>query len=71
MKTFILCLGAVLAGNAVLAQSVPVYRYGQCPTSTYASGNSCVPVNNSQVYWNGGGFCPQGWTSSKGYCYRR
>jgi len=68
MKAFIFCLGACLIGNAVLAQSTPVYRQGQCPTGTYTSGNSCVPVGNTQVYYNGGGPCPQGWVSSKNYC---
>lgn len=71
MKPFLFCLMATLVGNVVLAQSTPVYRQGQCPTGTYTSGNSCVPVGNTQVYYNGGSPCPAGWTSSKEYCVRR
>ena len=50
--------------------SVPVPNFGNCPTGTSTQGNSCVPDNNRQVYYNGGGSCPVGWTSSKGYCVR-
>ena len=63
----IVLLGLCAQANA---QGIPVYRQGQCPTGTYTSGNSCVPTGNQQVYYNGGGPCPQGWTSSKGYCVR-
>jgi len=68
MKTILIL--AMAFGSAALAQSTPVYRQGQCPTGTYTSGSSCVPVGGTQVYWNGGGSCPLGWTSSKGYCVR-
>ena len=70
MKAFIFCLGSVLVAQATLAQSVPVPRVGSCPTGTVTSGGSCVPAGGTQVYYNGGGPCPLGWTSSKGYCVR-
>ena len=71
MKTTIFALLSLCIGQVALAQSVPVFRQGQCPTGTVTSGNSCVPVNGTQVYYSGGGSCPLGWTSSKNYCYRR
>ena len=70
MKSFIHCLGTLLFAQSTFAQGIPVYRQGQCPTGTYTSGNSCVPTGNRQVYYNGGGSCPLGWTSSKNYCFR-
>ena len=74
MKTFILCLGAVLVGNAVLAQSVPVPKIGRsCPSGTYSSGGSCVPTANNQVYLNPSrSSCPQNWVRSGNgnYCVR-
>jgi hypothetical protein len=70
MKVFIFCLTAVCLGQVALAQSTPVFRQGQCPTGTVTSGNACVPVGNTQVYYSGGGPCPLGWTSSKNYCVR-
>ena len=70
MKTTIFALIALSIGQVALAQNLPVAKYGQCPTGTYSSGGSCVPQGGSQVYWNGGGPCPVGWTSSKGYCVR-
>ena len=71
MRAFFFCLGAVLTAQAVLAQSTPVPRVGQCPTGTTTSGNACLPVGGTQVFYNGGGPCPRGWVSSKAYCYRR
>jgi|LakMenEpi03Aug12_release.lakeMendotaPanAssembly.Ray.scaffolds.fasta_scaffold141476_3 hypothetical protein len=70
MKYVAFCSFALLLGQIALAQSVPVPRFGNCPTGTYSSNGSCVPTGNTQVYWNGGGPCPQGWVSSKGYCVR-
>ena len=70
MKAVIFCSISLLLGQLALAQSVPVLRQGQCPSGTYTSGNSCVPVGDTQVYYNGGGSCPLGWTSSKNYCVR-
>jgi hypothetical protein len=70
MKYVLFALFSFGVAQVALAQSIPVLRQGQCPTGTYASGNSCVPQGDTQVYWNGGGSCPLGWTSSKGYCVR-
>lgn len=70
MKTTIFTIFALCIGQVALAQSVPVLRQGQCPTGTYTSGSSCVPTGNTQVYYNGGGQCPLGWTRSKNYCVR-
>jgi hypothetical protein len=71
MKVTIFALVALAVGQVALAQSVPVVKVGRsCPTGTYSSGNSCVPSGDTQVYYNGGGSCPLGWTSSKGYCVR-
>jgi hypothetical protein len=70
MKTTLFALVALAIGQVALAQSLPVMKYGQCPTGTYASSGSCVPRGGAQVYWNGGSPCPPGWTSSKGYCVR-
>ena len=53
-----------------LAQGIPVMRSGQCPTGTSTSGDVCVPRGDTQVFYNGGGPCPQGWTRSKNYCVR-
>ncbi len=73
MKAFLFCLGSVIAAQATLAQSVPVPRVGgSCPTGTYSSSGSCVPTGSTQVYLNGGGGCPAGWTRSASYyCVRR
>lgn len=71
MKTIILCAATLLLGQAAMAQNTPVYRQGQCPTGTYTSGSSCVPVENTKVYYNGGAPCPLGWTSSQDYCIKR
>lgn len=71
MKPVLFCLASLLTAQASLAQSMPVPRYGQCPTGTSSQGQSCVPRGGTQVYWQGGGPCPLGWTSSKGYCVRR
>ena len=70
MKTTLFALIALAIGQVALAQSIPVIKYGQCPTGTYSSSGSCVPQGGTQVYWNGGRSCPVGWTSSKGYCVR-
>ena len=70
MKPFLFCLGSVLAAQVALAQGTPVQRFGQCPTGTYTSGDVCVPTGDNQVFYNGGGSCPLGWTSSKNYCVR-
>ena len=70
MKPFLFCLASVLASQVVLAQSLPVPKIGSCPTGTYTSNGSCGPQGGTQVYYNGGGSCPAGWTSSKGYCVR-
>lgn len=70
MKYVLFALLSLGVAQVTLAQSVPVEKQGQCPTGTYTSGNSCVPQGGTQVYYNGGGSCPLGWTSSKGYCVR-
>jgi hypothetical protein len=70
MKTVIFACFSLCIGQIALAQSVPVLRQGQCPTGTYTSGNSCVPTGGTQVFYNGGGPCPQGWTSSKKFCVK-
>lgn len=72
MKPLLFCLGACLIGQTVLAQSVPVPRVGgSCPRGTYTQSGSCVPVGSTQVYLNGGGSCPLGWTrSARYYCVR-
>ncbi len=70
MKPFFFCLASVLTAQVVLAQGTPVQRVGQCPTGTTTSGDICVPRGDTQVFFNGGGSCPQGWTSSKQYCVR-
>ena len=70
MKPFLFCLSAVIAGQAVLAQSVPVPRYGSCPTGTDAQGGACVPRGDRQVFVTEGQ-CPAGWTkSARYYCVR-
>ena len=70
MKMVLLVLFALGINQVAFAQSLPVAKYGQCPTGTYSSSGSCVPQGGTQVYWNGGSPCPVGWTSSKGYCVR-
>jgi hypothetical protein len=70
MKYVLFALFSLGVAQVALAQSVPVPRFGSCPTGTYTSNGSCVPQGGTQVYWNGGGPCPTGWTSSKGYCVR-
>jgi hypothetical protein len=70
MKTTLFVLFTLAIGQVAVAQGLPVIKYNQCPTGTYSSGGSCVPQDGNQVYYNGGGPCPQGWTSSKGYCVR-
>lgn len=72
MKPFLFCLTAVGVGQIVLAQGLPVPQIqGRCPTGTYSSGNSCLATGNTEVYVNGEGSCPQGWTkSAKFYCVR-
>ena len=72
MKSLIFCFAVCLTGQVALAQSAPVPRVGgSCPTGTYSSGGSCVPTGNTQVYINGGGSCPLGWTkSARYYCVR-
>jgi hypothetical protein len=71
MKYVLFALLSLSVAQASLAQSVPVPRYGSCPTGTSTQGGSCVPQGRTQVYYQGGGPCPLGWTSSKGYCVRR
>jgi hypothetical protein len=71
MKYVLFAFLSLSVSQAALAQSVPVPRVGSCPTGTYSSGGSCVPTGGTQVYYNGGGSCPLGWTSSKDYCVRR
>jgi hypothetical protein len=71
MKPFLFCLGACLTAQAVLAQSVPVPRYGSCPTGTGSQGGACVPRGNTQVFVNGDGPCPAGWVrSARYYCVK-
>lgn len=70
MKATVFALFALCIGQVALAQSVPVMKVGQCPTGTASQGGSCVPVGNTQVYYNNGDQCPLGWTRSKGYCVR-
>jgi hypothetical protein len=70
MKATLFCLASVLTAQVVLAQGTPVQRVGQCPTGTTTSGSVCVPRGDTQVFFNGGGSCPQGWTRSKNYCVR-
>jgi hypothetical protein len=70
MKTFVFCLVSVCFAQTVLAQNTPVQKYGTCPMQTFASGDACVPVNDAQVFWNGGERCPIGWTRSQQYCVR-
>jgi hypothetical protein len=54
----------------LLLANTPVPRYGQCPTHTNTQGGSCFPNPGYTVYWNNGGQCGVGWTSSKGYYFR-
>ena len=70
MKAAIFCLSSIAIAQVVLAQGTPVQRVGQCPTGTSTSGDVCVPRGDAQVFYNGGGSCPLGWTSSKNYCVR-
>lgn len=70
MKYVLFALAALTVGQVALAQSIPVPRYGSCPTGTSTQGGSCVPAGGTQVYYNNGGSCPLGWTRSKGYCVR-
>ena len=70
MKSFFFCLASVLVAQAALSQGTPIQKVGQCPSRTYSSGDVCVPTGDTQVFFNGGGSCPQGWTSSKQYCVR-
>ena len=72
MKTTLFALIALAIGQVALAQSLPVARVGgSCPTGTYSSGGSCVPRGNVQVFVNGDGPCPAGWTrSARYYCVR-
>jgi hypothetical protein len=71
MKTTLFALIALAIGQVALAQSIPVIKYGQCPTGTYSSSGSCVPRGNVQVFVNGDGPCPAGWTrSARYYCVR-
>jgi hypothetical protein len=70
MKAFLFCLGSVIVGQVALAQNTPVQKFGGCPIRTFASGGACVPVNDAQVFYNGGQTCPIGWTRSRDYCVR-
>ena len=70
MKLVLFALSSLAVGQFALAQGTPVMRYGQCPTGTSTSGDVCVPRGDTQVFYNGGSPCPQGWTSSKHYCVR-
>ena len=70
MKPFFFCLASVLTAQVVLAQGTPIQKVGQCPSRTYSSGDVCVPTGDTQVFFNGGGSCPLGWTRSKNYCIR-
>ena len=76
MKPLLFCLTALTVAtlssvSAAYSQAgLPVPRYGNCPTRTSTQGGSCVPSQNTIVYWNNHGSCPVGWTSSKGYCVR-
>ena len=70
MKPIVFALIALCVGQIALAQGTPVMRVGQCPTGTSTSGDICVPRGDTQVFYNGGGSCPQGWTSSKKYCVK-
>ena len=70
MKYVLFALASLAIGQVALAQSLPVPRFGSCPTGTSSQGGSCVPRGGVQVYYQGGGSCPLGWTSSKGYCVR-
>ena len=70
MKAFFFCLSTLVIGQAVLAQGVPVVKFGSCPTGTSSQGGSCVPNGNNQVYWNNNQQCPLGFTKSQGYCVK-
>jgi len=70
MKSTLFCLFSLALAQVALAQNVPVLKYGQCPVRTSAQGNACVPVQGTQVFWNGGATCPVGWTRSGQYCER-
>ena len=72
MKPALFCLAACLFGQVALAQVMPVPRVGgSCPTGTSYSNGACVPRGNTQVFVNGGGSCPAGWTrSARYYCVR-
>ena len=71
MKMVLLVIFALGINQVAFAQSLPVAKYGQCPTGTYSSGGSCVPRGNVQVFVNGDGPCPAGWTrSARYYCVR-
>jgi hypothetical protein len=71
MKYVLFALLSLSVAQAALAQSVPVPRFGSCPTGTSSQGGSCVPQGRTQVFVNGDGPCPLGWTrSARFYCVR-
>ena len=71
MKSVLFCSLSLFVAQVALAQSVPVPRYGSCPTGTSSQGGACVPRGNTQVFVNGDGPCPSGWTrSARYYCVR-
>jgi hypothetical protein len=71
MKYVLFCSASLLLAQVVLAQGTPVPRYGNCPTGTDSQGGACVPRGNRQVFVNGDGPCPAGWTrSARVYCVR-
>lgn len=70
MKSLLFALASVCLAEAALAQSVPVPRFGSCPTGTDAQGGACVPRGDRQVFVTEGQ-CPAGWTkSARYYCVR-
>ena len=59
----------IFLSSSALAQSMPAPNYGNCPSGSYSSGNSCVPKKGKMIFWNNGSSnCPGGWYSSSGYC---
>ena len=70
MRSVVMCTLALLTSIA-LAQT-PTPRQGDsCPTSTYRSGEYCIPLNSTEddkIIVKNGNDCPTGFYSAGDYC---
>jgi hypothetical protein len=55
----------------ILTVALTMFHDEVCKTGTTSQGGACVPRGNTQVFVNGDGPCPAGWTrSARYYCVR-